>query len=1216
MSRYTTLVWLVLLLTACGEAENVCVDGDVAACFCEGGVGSRLCTDGEWAECGSCSTDSIIDLGPIGNRAPGSLQGLALLPGQLDHAGIDVELNGIGGFEAFTSMTGLYSMEDVPAGFYTVTATSGGYADQTSDVFEVLPNELVMAPTVVLADFTGSFSGTVLLSDSEDHAGTVVSIQGTSHAVLTDELGRWAIEGVLPGSYSVSAGHDEYFPTGRADQLISGGRATTVPTMVLSKEPGKVSGEVVFEADDRSGVVIAATAEWDERIVCTGVTNDVGFFETADCTPGLYTVLASHPDYLTNRLSGIPVVAGETAEVTIPLTTEGQRPTAIEIVSGDNQTIAAGDQSDDIVVRVTDASGAPAGDVLVLFGSDFGPEVAFLSPNAAITDREGKATARLVMTQTVGSYTFEVSSPEIHGTVVGEFEIVPGDPVYVSDLVGPDDATIGTTIEISYSATDAVGNYVYDFMGCTNRHGEQITSSAEDGRARFEFVMPERSGIERYQFGILSESDGSSEGPRRCNIYSSEGVGEVQVLPGPPVDLFEVSELHDFSVEDWVAVGVQVTDEVGNGIPNLELVLDWQNDEGETIQVEASTEADGFATFYLEIDRTKPRTVTVSFAELDPEAILIPPTVGRRLDRLTIGASDCISLGVFPSGEIGERVIIPVAACDNTGELNAVRPTLVAHSSGSGTSVVDSIEAEGSLHYAIVTIGTLAGGHWLTASAEEDGATVSDRIDFVVQAGTPRYIDAISGDDQPGIDGTALQEPFVVRLTDLHDNPVPNAEVVWTAVSGSVASDPYGEAFDELTSVTTSLGQTRMWGVPLASGDPLFTASYETSDGPIEQSFAVHSVVDGRSQLLTTEAGALQLPAHSALSVYVEAHYDEAPTVDTTQTHPRLHDVNVTTGHFGATWLVNFDNTTIPGRYEFALAFGDTITNTVDFGFGLFGSSCDEDSHCLDTLTCSDQKRCIPEDWVVVESQSTTLTVGSEDPRTADPAGPTHSPAHEVMLSFDLLVHETEVTRAEWASVTGDTYSDCSDCPVTWARWTNATDYLNRWSLRDGLDQCYTYSGCEEFDDVSTCSDVSWDFNCTGYRLPTEPEWEYLARAGTVNQPWPCGSNPSCLTAEANCDPTAPIEVGSLQSNDYGLYDMIGNAPEWVWDPFAAYVERESPVSDPSKDRIGEGDDLIARGQGCGRVYWRYHRDSFTIPSSQAGFRAVTSIRGEERASE
>jgi formylglycine-generating enzyme required for sulfatase activity len=85
---------------------------------------------------------------------------------------------------------------------------------------------------------------------------------------------------------------------------------------------------------------------------------------------------------------------------------------------------------------------------------------------------------------------------------------------------------------------------------------------------------------------------------------------------------------------------------------------------------------------------------------------------------------------------------------------------------------------------------------------------------------------------------------------------------------------------------------------------------------------------------------------------------------------------------------------------------------------------------------------------------------------------------------------------------------------------------------------------------------ADWLSQQTGksYRLPSEAEWEYAARAGTETQYW-WGNEPG--TNRANCrndycgdsfDRTAP--VGSFAPNPFGLYDTVGNVWEWVADPW------------------------------------------------------------------
>lgn len=138
---------------------------------------------------------------------------------------------------------------------------------------------------------------------------------------------------------------------------------------------------------------------------------------------------------------------------------------------------------------------------------------------------------------------------------------------------------------------------------------------------------------------------------------------------------------------------------------------------------------------------------------------------------------------------------------------------------------------------------------------------------------------------------------------------------------------------------------------------------------------------------------------------------------------------------------------------------------------------------------------------------------------------------------------------------------------------------------------------------------------CDGYVLPTEAEWEYLGRAGNDSDPWPCGSDPTCLATFANCDSSNSVDTGDFQSNAYGLYDMIGNAPEWVWDQYEPYLESEEARVDPLGAQVDRDslparslDEKIVRGLGCGRVYWRYRRQPMNPSENQAGFRAVLPI--------
>jgi formylglycine-generating enzyme required for sulfatase activity len=83
---------------------------------------------------------------------------------------------------------------------------------------------------------------------------------------------------------------------------------------------------------------------------------------------------------------------------------------------------------------------------------------------------------------------------------------------------------------------------------------------------------------------------------------------------------------------------------------------------------------------------------------------------------------------------------------------------------------------------------------------------------------------------------------------------------------------------------------------------------------------------------------------------------------------------------------------------------------------------------------------------------------------------------------------------------------------------------------------------------------LAWLSGRTGvaYRLPTEAEWEYAARAGTTTAYWwgdEVGrGNADCAGCGATADSRTPAPVRSFRPNAFGLYDMLGNVFQWVAD--------------------------------------------------------------------
>ena len=153
-----------------------------------------------------------------------------------------------------------------------------------------------------------------------------------------------------------------------------------------------------------------------------------------------------------------------------------------------------------------------------------------------------------------------------------------------------------------------------------------------------------------------------------------------------------------------------------------------------------------------------------------------------------------------------------------------------------------------------------------------------------------------------------------------------------------------------------------------------------------------------------------------------------------------------------------------------------------------------------------------------------------------------------VEITHDFLMAETPITQAQYAAVTGASpafyaeHPDAARCPVETVNWYGALHYCNKLSELEGLTPFYQL-------DTKRLVQVE---GANGYRLPTEAQWEYAARAGASSR-FHQGDSVLDLATEGWFQVNAgdrPRAVAQLKPNAFGLYDMLGNVYEWVADRF------------------------------------------------------------------
>ncbi|MDR2746836.1 MAG: SUMF1/EgtB/PvdO family nonheme iron enzyme [Treponema sp.] len=211
------------------------------------------------------------------------------------------------------------------------------------------------------------------------------------------------------------------------------------------------------------------------------------------------------------------------------------------------------------------------------------------------------------------------------------------------------------------------------------------------------------------------------------------------------------------------------------------------------------------------------------------------------------------------------------------------------------------------------------------------------------------------------------------------------------------------------------------------------------------------------------------------------------------------------------------------------------------------------------------------------------------------------SPIHVVMIDR-FYMGISEVTQQEWAEIMDKNPSRFKGAylPVESISWYDAVEYCNKRSLKEGLTPAYREEG-----DTMAC-----DFSASGYRLPTEAEWEYAARKGDKNPPivYSGGTDGNDIGWFSMNSGGQSKPVQTKRPNSLGLYDMSGNVSEWCWDWYEGYKNdiQENPTGPSSGSlRVIRGGDWISDEI---QLRSTSRRGEFPLrPNTYVGFRVVRS---------
>ncbi|MBN2171573.1 MAG: SUMF1/EgtB/PvdO family nonheme iron enzyme [Candidatus Krumholzibacteriota bacterium] len=346
---------------------------------------------------------------------------------------------------------------------------------------------------------------------------------------------------------------------------------------------------------------------------------------------------------------------------------------------------------------------------------------------------------------------------------------------------------------------------------------------------------------------------------------------------------------------------------------------------------------------------------------------------------------------------------------------------------------------------------------------------------------------------------------------------------------------------------------------PPQPGEPCLPQTLQVTglDPETTYHFAMKVADDaGRVSLLSNDAEATTPPEGTLLvNPGISADYGltgttftyEVTYLDSEDDAPSVHEVIIDDG----TTETAHDMTEISGGYQTGALFRYTTTLPVG-QYSYYFHFDDGQGHEISTRSL---------DGPLVGTR--LFAMGSPADEMAETWTDDDETQHVVLFADSVFAQPHEVLQVDWNALMGANPSTWTgdSLPVHGVTWYEAVAYCNALSVADVLTPAY----------VSDGTDMTWNREADGWRLPTEAEWECLCRAGTETTFYagdltePAGADPvlDAIGWYAANSGDSVNTAGRKQANPEGLFDMSGNVFEWCWDWYALYP------SDPALDPAG-----------------------------------------------